>query len=136
MQKVIDFTRKGNLVRLYLGGTDLTDWGGDDWNDRPYEHNAGTVYDSYISGVLNIYFPFDFNVYEPADDYNYRGNSPYCKDDFKNGGIPFIVASQSDFNYSTYKSDLNGKEHICLYMGMSVPDNLVNKIIPYSKLIK
>lgn len=43
--KIIDFERKGNLVRFYLGDDDLEEWYGDDWNDTPYEHNAGQVYD-------------------------------------------------------------------------------------------
>lgn len=38
--KIIDFERKGNLVRFYLGDDDLAEWWGDDWNDTPYEHNA------------------------------------------------------------------------------------------------
>lgn len=43
--KIIDFERKGNLVRFYLGDDDLHDWSGDDWNDTPYEYNAGQVYE-------------------------------------------------------------------------------------------
>lgn len=42
--KIIDFERKGNLVRFYLGDDDLVEWYGDDWNDTPYEHNAERVY--------------------------------------------------------------------------------------------
>ena len=34
--KVIDFERKGNVIRFYLGKDDLTEWWGDDWNDTPY----------------------------------------------------------------------------------------------------
>ena len=41
--KLIDFERKGNLVRLYLG--DDANFTGDDWDDYPYEHNASLVYD-------------------------------------------------------------------------------------------
>lgn len=29
--KIIDFERKGNLVRFYLGDDDLVEWYGDDW---------------------------------------------------------------------------------------------------------
>ena len=46
--KIIDFDKKGNVVRFYLGKDDLNDYWGDDWNDVPYEHNAGTVYDEFI----------------------------------------------------------------------------------------
>ena len=35
--KIIDWDRKGNVLRLYLGEDRLEDWWGDDWDDRPYE---------------------------------------------------------------------------------------------------
>lgn len=136
MYKVIDYDKKGNLVRFYLGDIDLGYWTGDDWDDAPYEHNAGTVYEEYVSGVLDVCFPYDWEVYEPADDYSYSGNSPYSKDDFRLRGIPFIVASTGNFNYRTYERDLRGKECVVLSMGFEVPDSLVNKLVPYSELIK
>ena len=53
---IIDFERKGNVVRFYIGDTNAN-YHGDDWNDRPYEHNAGTVYDRYIDHYVDIAFP-------------------------------------------------------------------------------
>lgn len=64
--KIIDFERKGNLVRFYLGDDDLVEWYGDDWNDTPYEHNAERVYDEYIKGYCDMMFPFDDLVLEPC----------------------------------------------------------------------
>ena len=90
--KIIDFYKKGNVVRFYLGRDECNDYTGDDWDDRPYEHNAGTVYDEYIEGVLDVAFPFDWDIMEPADDWSYRQNSPFCKDDFKARNAPCIVA--------------------------------------------
>lgn len=87
--KVIDFEKKGNVVRLYLGKDDLTEWYGDDWNDTPYEHNAGTVYSEYVSGFKDLMFPYDWNVFEPCDG---ELNSPYCKDDMKSRRVPCIIA--------------------------------------------
>ena len=63
--KIIDFERKGNLVRFYLGDDDLVEWYGDDWGDTPYEHNAERVYDEYIKGYCDMMFPFDDLVLEP-----------------------------------------------------------------------
>ena len=37
-KEIIDFERKGNLIRLYLGKNGKQ-WG-DDWVDFPYEHNG------------------------------------------------------------------------------------------------
>ena len=42
--KIIDYEIRGSCVRFYLGKDDDTDYHGDDWNDRPYDCNAGTVY--------------------------------------------------------------------------------------------
>lgn len=87
--KIIDFERKGNLVRFYLGADDLEDWYGDDWNDYPYEHNAGTVYERFVSGHRDIVFPFGALVLEPCGGYN---NSEYCKDDMRDRRVPCVIA--------------------------------------------
>ena len=89
--KIIDFARKGNVVRFYLGEDNLENWYGDDWNDTPYEHNAGQVYDEYISGVKDIAFPFDSLVLEPQDDWHNSGNSSWCKDDMRERNVPCII---------------------------------------------
>ncbi|MCR2051054.1 hypothetical protein NSB25_27950 [Acetatifactor muris] len=36
--KIIDWERKGNVVRFALGKDGLDDWDGDDWYKTPYEH--------------------------------------------------------------------------------------------------
>lgn len=89
--KIIDFERKGNVVRFYLGDVTCNNYWGDDWDDRPYEHNAGTVYDEFVKGYIDIAFPFDANVLDPESDYRYRGNSPFCKEDFKKRKAPCII---------------------------------------------
>lgn len=86
--KIIDFDRKGNVVRFYLGADDLKDWHGDDWNDYPYDCNAGTVYDEFVSGHRDIAFPFDALVLEPC---NGAFNAHVCKDDMKARRVPCIV---------------------------------------------
>ena len=89
--KIIDFARKGNVVRFYLGEDNLDLWYGDDWDDAPYEHNAGQVYDEYVSAVKDISFPFDALVLEPQDDWNYYGNSAWSKDDMVARKTPCII---------------------------------------------
>ena len=42
----------GTTVRYYLGDDALCDWHGDDWDDVPYEHNAGTVYYRFVTGRM------------------------------------------------------------------------------------
>lgn len=89
--KIIDFEKKGNLVRFWLGDDDCVNYYGDDWDDAPYEHNAGTVYDEFVKGYVDVVFPFDSLVMEPRDDWKYQNNTPYCKDDMKDRVCPCIV---------------------------------------------
>lgn len=91
--KIIDYEKKGNLVRFYLGDADCEDYYGDDWDDTPYEHNAGTVYSEYIKGHRDVCFPFDFTVMEVCDGVI---NSNYCKNDFKEQKVPCIVLVQGE----------------------------------------
>lgn len=109
--KIIDFDRKGNVIRFYLGEK-TTDWGwtnkeykrngetptwlhpsdrffGDDWDDTPYEHNAGTVYDEFIKDVKDIAFDYDDLVLEPANIDSL--NSSYSKEDMVNRIVPCII---------------------------------------------
>ena len=112
--KIIDFERKGHVVRFYLGEK-TPEWGwtnkdykrdgetpdwlkpsdtyyGDDWDDAPYEHNAGQVYDEFVKGYKDIAFDFDDFVIEPAQDYGrWSGNTPYSKDDMIDRIVPCII---------------------------------------------
>lgn len=91
--KIIDFERKGNAVRFYLGKDSVDDYTGDDWDDSPYEHNAGTVYEQFVSGAADLFFPFDSLVLEPSSEVF---NSRYCKDDMKAGRVPCIIVVPVD----------------------------------------
>ena len=110
MMQIIDFKRKGNVVRFYLGEK-TPDWGwtrsdytrngktpdwlkpsdkyyGDDWDDRPYEHNASQVYEEFIKGYKDIAFDFDDLVLEPCDG---ELNSCWCKEDMVARRVPCII---------------------------------------------
>ena len=100
--KIIDFDKKGNVVRFYLGDDNCNDYWGDDWDDAPYEHNAGSVYGIYITKCIDMYFPFDSLVLEPQDDWRNNGNSNYSKEDMKKGCVPCIVVIPSELARETY----------------------------------
>lgn len=105
--KIIDFETRGNVVRFYLGADDLQDWYGDDWDDVPYEHNAGTVYDEFVTEKVDIAFDFDCGVLEPQDDWRNKGNSDWCKNDMTERKVPcLIIVPQKlylfDTNFSHY----------------------------------
>jgi hypothetical protein len=87
--RIIDFAKKGNVVRFYLGQDDLKSWWGDDWNDAPYDCNAGTVYEEYQSGYRDYCFTFDWLVLEPCDG---AYNCEYTKEDMIKRRVPCIIA--------------------------------------------
>ena len=86
--KIIDFEKKGNVVRFYLGANGLKEWWGDDWDDAPYDCNAGRVYDEYVSGHRDIAFPFDCLVIEPCEGVC---NCKFCKEDMIARRVPCII---------------------------------------------
>ena len=118
--KIIDFKKKGNMVKFYLGQDDLEKWHGDDWNDTPYEHNAGTVYEEFVSGERVMVFGFDDVVFEPADG---ELNSPYCKDDMIARKVPCICVlrtedfSENEYMYYGFKSIVGNDKVIRFYFG-------------------
>lgn len=102
--KVIDWEEKGNLIRLYLGAPDNIEYWGDDWDDSPYEHNAGNVYERNIVGFIDIVIGFGYDPVTPA---THALNSCYSKKDFKDG-IPFMAVVPSDdslFGYESFMQD-------------------------------
>ena len=60
---------------------------GDDWDDAPYEHNAGEPYESDGGEILKVAFEGDFML--PCDNYC---NSPYSVDQINHGDVPWLVA--------------------------------------------
>lgn len=102
--KIIDFECKGNVVRFYLGKDNEKDYHGDDWNDTPYECNAGTVYDQYIAGTADVVFPYDALVLEPCDGVL---NSHFCKDDMKAGVVPCIVVVPPEMAKDAYRTEFD-----------------------------
>lgn len=96
--KIIDFERKGNVVRFYLGADDCNDYWVDDWNDAPYDCNAGTVYDQYITGIKDVAVPFDYLVLEPSSDMR------VSKEDMKNRTIPCIIVVPKEVHEDSWKN--------------------------------
>lgn len=84
--EIIDFDRKGNVIRFYLGKNG--DQWGDDWNDCPYDCNAGGVYPEYVTDVRDISLPFDWEVLEPKDGV---WNCAYSKEDMMRRKVPCLV---------------------------------------------
>lgn len=74
---------------------------GDDWNDAPYEHNAGDPYNHYYKdkqeypiNLVELYFEIPrYWLYLPCDHFT---NSPYSVEAINKGAIAWIHTD--DFN--------------------------------------
>ena len=131
--EIIDIAIKGHLVRFYLGKKE-GEWGytnpnykdykdykgktpdwlkpsdiyyGDDWDDAPYEHNAGTVYDWFVKGYIDIAIGWECRIIEPHCGVL---NSGYCKEDFVARKVPALIILPKDFETSSsyYEPDEDG----------------------------
>ena len=69
--------------------SDIKNQWGDDWNDRPYEHNAGTPYETHTT-VKKIAFIGYYS--EPC---SYHHNSPYSVQDINNGAVPWAFTDEA-----------------------------------------
>ena len=73
----------------YFTSQELSDQAGDDWNDAPYEHNAGEPYTPYREGedwkVMKV--AFDGAFIEPYDMYT---NSPWSVDEINAGACAWL----------------------------------------------
>lgn len=121
--KILDFDKKGNAIRFYLGKDNLKGWYGDDWDDRGC---TDRVYDEFVSEVKDIVIPYKHSVYSPFDFYH--NEDQFSKDMFKSGNIPMLViVKDEDKDYKNYEyhsydwnSALGDKDSIAIYMGEDI----------------
>lgn len=90
--QVIDVETKGNVIRFYIGENGKQC--GDDWNDAPYEHNAGTVYKEYVERTQDVAIPFDLYVSEPADG---QLNSEWSKQDMIDRKVHCLLIESAEW---------------------------------------
>ncbi|UOF78271.1 hypothetical protein [Caudoviricetes sp.] len=98
--EIVDFSTKGNVVRFFIGKNGKQY--GDDWNDTPYEHNAGQVYDEFVIAYKDIAFNFNDLVLQPADG---EQNSPWCKDDMRDRKVPCIIVVPNELRKESFETD-------------------------------
>lgn len=119
--KIIDFELLGNVVKFYLGKDDLQNFCGDDWDDAPYDCNAGDMYNKFVSGVREIAFPSNWVLLEPKDDYWHGKYCPWCKDDFVARKTPCVIAVR--IKEGNYRYEVEG--HFSVYAAADDPNNVV-----------
>ena len=94
MNELIDCEIMGNAIRLYFGKNG--DQWGDDWDDYPYEHNAGIVDQKYVEKIVDMLIDCDYWVLEPCD-VGSEANSLYTRQDFRDKKVwAFMVQSTKD----------------------------------------
>lgn len=121
--EIIDFERKGNLVRFYLGKNG-EQWG-DDWNDYPYDCNAGTVYDNFVESTRDIAFDFDDLVLEPCCGVL---NCYYSKEDMIKRTVPCIIVVpkeviEKDWHWEDFRYWVASDKVKKYYFGDKMEDN-------------
>ena len=112
-------------MAAYFTTQSVTEQWGDDWNDAPYEHNAGTPYapsvHHYANGehklsprdwnpdgtpryqLLRVLFELEHGYGElkaPCDFYG--ANSPYSVQDINAGAIAWLTAKRWDTDAKAY----------------------------------
>ena len=134
--KIIDFERKGNVIRFYLGEY-TEEWGwtnpnykdfnkdtpiwfkksetyyGDDWNDNPYECNAGKVYDEFIKDYYDLVIPFNKDVIEPQDDVSVSKNDMVARK------VPCIIVVPN-YRWASFSDLLDQPDTIKIFFGDDV----------------
>lgn len=115
--KIIDFERKGNVVRFYLGKDNATDYGGEGWGKYPYDR-AERVDEKHITGSADIAFPFDAMVLEPDCG---EECCSYSKEDMKAGIVPCIIVVPPNVANGSQRTQFsywaNGRGTLKFYFG-------------------
>lgn len=126
--KIIDFIIRGNQVKFLLGADNCNDYWGDDWNDKPYEHNAGEVYDRFVEAYFVKTFPWDYLVREPADGAR-DGNSWYSKEDMIKRHVPCVVALDGKYHDTwddSFSAVVGNSKAIKYYFGDKIDEEKEN----------
>lgn len=77
-------------VWAYFTTKDLDKQWGDDWNDAPYEHNAGAPYEEQPYEIVKV--AFEAPMETPAELANL--NSRYSVESINKGHIPWLTPSR------------------------------------------
>ena len=127
---IIDFERKGNVVRFYLGKDGETDYKGDGWEKYPY-NRAERVASEFIRGFSDIAFPFDAMVLEPDCGEEYCA---YTKLDMRAGIVPCIIVVPPNISNGSQCTQFaywsNGKGVLRFYFGDNM--NPINGLSVYN----
>lgn len=123
-----DRRRDAKFMSAYFTPIAMEDQWGDDWDDAPYEHNAGSPYDDVHNEkgeweefeMLELLFYLPKHSWEITFPCDYGGgNSPFCVKDINAGAVAWI--------YYRGKEGKSCKGAIAIYGGCS-PAEFMEKI--------
>lgn len=92
--KLVDIEVFQDYAILYLGKLDMDDYYGDDWNDAPYDCNAGLVYSEFVEKIITVKMPEDLYI-ESFEEYFYDLNMPITRNDQKWGIYPVAILKKT-----------------------------------------
>lgn len=90
---------------IYFSKAELKYVWGDDWNDAPYEHNAGLPYSDNKDEFKTIrFFPNseDYFIVEAKDFERGCINSPYSVEDINSKQVPWIRVYDSELRCNLF----------------------------------
>jgi hypothetical protein len=70
----------------YFTNKPLAEQWGDDWNDAPYEHNAGLPYQDSPGQITKI--AWEAEMYQPCD---FHRNSPWSVEQINAGAVAWLT---------------------------------------------
>ena len=126
-----EYVKGEKELYAYFTPLSLDEQWGDDWNDSPYDCNAGDPYDSVTDEVTEhdglkfvskshditiVRIPFIVKSYNSRFPSDYGYNSPFCVRDINHGAVSWIY----DYNSSNEK-------HVTVNAG-DTPSQFVKKL--------
>ena len=104
-------------LMAYFTPVSLDEQWGDDWDDAPYEYNAGTPYDDILVDkerteieILQVPFAVKSYNFSLPDDLAYGGNSPFAVADINHGAVAWIYDVVSNKTKSKYVAIQGGDD--------------------------
>lgn len=116
-----DFELNKKEFMAYFTPASMDEQWGDDWDDAPYEHNAGIPYDDlWVNGkrveieILQIPFAIKSYNFRLPNDMGFGGNSPFAVADINHGAVAWIYDVISRKNKSKYVA-IQGGDNIKMF---------------------
>lgn len=104
-----DFELNEKEFMAYFTPASMDEQWGDDWDDAPYEHNAGIPYDDlWVNDkrveieILQVPFAIKSYNFRLPNDMGFGGNSPFAVADINHGAVAWIYDVISRKNKSKY----------------------------------